>query len=249
MKCRPGDGTRCGYNDSRIRAEADEAGDVMATAQQAKPTQPTNAVAPEQRIVLHNISWETYECLLADHENARVPRFTYDRGELEIVSPLPEHEDRRWATERLIETVIKELGIEFRNAGSTTFRRQDIERGFEPDACFYIQNEPAVRHNVVFDLHTDPPPDLVIEIDVTSSSMDKRGLYAAVGVPEIWRHANGRFTFMHIVDGEYAAGNESRVLPGVTATDVTGLIGVVGTTGRAAWLNRVSEWAESLPHP
>jgi len=215
----------------------------MATAQQTK------AVAQDQRIVLHNISWETYERLLADHESTSVPRFTYDRGELEIMSPRPEHEDRTWATERLVEIVIGEMGIEFRNARSSTFRRQELERGFEPDSCFYIQNESAVRHNNDFDLRTDPPPDLVIEIDVTRSSIDKLSLFAAVGVPEVWRHANGRFTFMHFSDGAYVAGEESRALPGVTVTDVSALIAAVGTTGRAAWLRRVSDWARTLPRP
>ena len=213
----------------------------MATAQR------TRSVAQDQRIVLHNISWETYEHLLADHQDARVPRFTYDRGELEIMSPRPEHEDRAWATERLVELVILEMGIEFRNARSTTFKHQELERGFEPDSCFYIRNESAVRQNNDFDLRVDPPPDLVIEIDVTNSSLDKLRLFAAVGVPEVWRHATGRFTFMHLVDDSYVVIDESRALPGVMATDVSTLIAAVGTTGRAAWLRRVQDWARSLP--
>jgi Uma2 family endonuclease len=198
-------------------------------------------------MVLHNISWETYEHLLADRGDASVPRLTFDRGELEIMSPRPEHEDRTWATERLVEIVILAMGIEFRNAGSTTFRRQELERGIEPDACFYIQNESAVRHTHDFDLRIVPPPDLVIEIDVTSSSIDKLRLFAAVGIQEVWRHANGRFTFLLLSNDSYVASAESRALPQVTATDVSTLIAAVGTTGRATWLQQVQEWASKLP--
>ena len=206
-------------------------------------------VAVQQRIVLHNISWATYECLLADHENTSVPRFTYDRGELEIMSPRSEHEDRTWATERLIETAIQEKGGEFRNTRSTTFRRRDLERGFEADSSFYIQNEYAVRDSDEFDLRSVPPPDLVIEIDVTNSSIDKLAVFAAVRVPEVWRHANGRFAFMHLDDATYVETNESYVLTGVRAADVSDLIAAIGTTGRSAWLRRVEEWARNLPRP
>ncbi len=212
----------------------------MATIQKAKaPTQ-------EQRIVLHNISWQTYECLLADHESASAPRFTYDRGDLEIMSPLLEHEDRRWATERLVEAAVQEMGVEFMNAGSTTFKRQDLDRGFEPDSCFYIQNELAVRHKRSLDLRTDPPPDVVIEIDLTHSSIDKLDLFATLGIPEVWRYEGGRVAILLLSSGAYVPTDESRALPGVTASDVSKLIAAVGMTGRAAWLRRVREWAEGL---
>ncbi|HYI15069.1 MAG TPA: Uma2 family endonuclease [Thermomicrobiales bacterium] len=215
----------------------------MATVQQ-RPK-----VAIQQRIVLHNISWATYECLLADHENTSVPRFTYDRGELEIMSPRSEHEDRTWATERIVETVIQEMGGEFRNTRSTTFRHRELERGFEADSSFYIQNEHIVRDSHELDLRSVPPPDLVIEIDVTNSSIDKLAVFAAVRVPEVWRHANGRYVFMHLDDAAYVDSNESHVLPGVRAADVSNLIAAIGTTGRSAWLRHVAEWARNLPRP
>src|SRR5215212_9595441 len=90
----------------------------------------------EQRILLSNISWETYERLLADHLDSSVPHFTYDRGLLEIMSPNPEHEKINRTINLLVEIVAEEMGLDTENLGSTTFRREDLERGFEPDTCF-----------------------------------------------------------------------------------------------------------------
>lgn len=124
------DGTRYEYDDERERAGADDTGGSMATAQK------TQVATQEQRLVLHNISWGTYERLLADHESA--PRFTYDRGELEIMSPMREHEQINRAIASLVEIVAEVLGVEYDNLGSMTFKRRDLERGFEPDSCFYV---------------------------------------------------------------------------------------------------------------
>src|SRR5947209_15786668 len=104
------------------------------------------AIAPplEQMVVLRSVSWDTYERLLADHRDSSAPRFTYDRGALEIMSPLPEHEKYNRAIAALVEVVAEARGLDFENLGSTTFRRDDLQRGFEPDSCFYIQHELAI---------------------------------------------------------------------------------------------------------
>lgn len=126
-----------------------------------------------QTVILHGVSWKTYESLLADHTDRSVPRFAYDQGELEIVSPSPKHEKLNRGLALLVEVVAEEFGIDVYDLGSTTFKREDLERGFEPDSCFYVQNEERVRGKDRIDLETDPPPDLVIEIDITSPSLDK----------------------------------------------------------------------------
>src|SRR6185503_6502189 len=100
---------------------------------------------PEQRIMLRNVSWETYERLLADHLDSSSPRFTYYRGALEIMSPSSEHEELNRAIARMVEIIIEEMDIDARNLGSTTFKREDLERGFEPDSCFYIQNAELIK--------------------------------------------------------------------------------------------------------
>src|ERR671939_1507804 len=156
---------------------------------------------PEQRVILHNVRWETYERLLADLQDSSAPRLTYDRGTLEIMSSSSEHERYNRTIAQVVEELAVEMEIDLDNLGSTTFRREDLDRGFEPDSCFYIQNAVRVRGKKRIDLTVDPPPDLVIEIDITSPSLDKFPIYAAVGVPEVWRY-DGTHVTMYRLTGE-----------------------------------------------
>src|SRR6266566_7352943 len=133
---------------------------------------------PAQRVIVHSVSWTTYEHLLADLSNQSSTRLTYDRGMLEIMCPLPEHEEWNRTIALLVEVLAEEMRIDVRNFGSTTFRRADLARGFEPDSCFYIQHEADISGKSTIDLTVDPPPDLVIEVDVTSGSLDKFPIYA-----------------------------------------------------------------------
>src|SRR5947209_10864271 len=136
------------------------------------------------RVILRNISWETYERLLKDLENSSSPRLAYVEGVLEIMSPHLEHEGANNALATIVEITLEELDLDFENAGSTTFMREDLERGFEPDSCFYIQNVDRIRGKKKIDMHMDPAPDLLIEIDLTHDSLSKFALYAALKVPE-----------------------------------------------------------------
>jgi len=146
------------------------------------------AILGEQRTVLRNITWSTFESLLKDMGEHRASRLMYDRGTLEIMTPLYEHEKPNRVLAKFIDALGEELNIEVSSAGSTTLKRRDLERGSEPDSSFYIENERFVRGKKGIDLRNDPPPDLVIEIDITSSSLDSFEIYAALGVPEIWRY-------------------------------------------------------------
>ena len=199
----------------------------------------------EQRVVLHNIGWNTYERLLADHENNSAPRFTYDRGELEIMRPSPEHEAYSRSIALLVELLAAELGIDVYNLGSTTFRREDLERGFEPDSCFYIENEERVRGKARIDLAVDPPPDLVIEIDITSPSFSKLPIYAQIGVPEVWRYDGERLKILVLEGSEYAETAESTVVPPVTSNVLSNFMKKSTTTKRTVWLEAVREWARN----
>jgi Uma2 family endonuclease len=203
----------------------------------------------EQRVVLHNIAWETYARLLADNENNSAPRFAYDRGELEIMSPSPEHEKFNRRIAQLVLAVAEEMGVEAEDLGSTTFRREDLERGFEPDSCFYIQNEEEeVRGKARIDLAVDPPPDLVIEIDITSPSLNKLPIYAQMGVPEVWRYDGERMTILVLEGPEYVATNESTVLSPVRSSVLTDLVEKSKSMKRSIWLKTVREWAhDNLP--
>src|SRR5580658_868882 len=125
------------------------------------------ATAPSQgRVVLSGVTWSTYEALLADTETSGT-KFTYDRGYLEIVSPSREHEHVKRLIGRMIDAVTEELEIPISSGGSTTLKLELKQRGAEPDECYYVANEPRMRGHENYDPATDPPPDLVIEVDIS----------------------------------------------------------------------------------
>lgn len=179
---------------------------------------------PEQRVILHNVSWETYERLLTDLQGSSAPRLTYDRGTLEIMSPSSEHERYNRTIAQVVEELAVETDIDLDNLGSTTFRREDLDRGFEPDSCFYIQNAPRVRGKKRIDLTVDPPPDLVIEVDITSPSLDKFSIFAQVGVPEVWRYDGNRLMIFGLFEGDYQERDTSIAFPSTSSADVTDFI-------------------------
>ena len=196
---------------------------------------------PEQRTILHYISWETYQRLLADHEDSSAPRFAYDRGMLEITSPLAEHEEPNRAIALLVEVVAEELGLDLRNLGSTTLKREDARRGVEPDSCFYIQNEPRVRGKTGIDLALDPPPDLVVEINITSPSLDKLPIYARLGVPEVWRYDGKGVTILRLAGEAYVAAAESAALP-LSGEVLSRFVAESKTLPRTGWRRALRAW-------
>lgn len=197
---------------------------------------------PEQRIVLENITWDVYERLLAAHRDRSVPRFTYDRGRLEIMSPSAEHEELKHLIALYVEVIAEELSINVRGLGSTTFRREDMQRGFEPDACFYVQNAGRIRGKTELDLTVDPPPDVVIEIDLTSPSLAKFPIFAQLGVPEIWRYDGRRWQIFRRADAAYVEQAESLAFPSLTAEILTVFLAESRTIDRLEWLRRVRTW-------
>src|ERR687897_1937609 len=171
----------------------------------------------EQRVLLRNISWETYERLLDERGDSRVPRLAYDRGDLEIISPSSEHESVAYFVALLVAVLAEEMRVNAYGVGSTAYRRGDIGRGFEPDASFYIRNEERIRGKPRIDLSMDPPPDLVIEVDITSPSLDKFPIYARASIPEIWRHDGDRLAIFELRGEEYVEVAESRTLSPLTS--------------------------------
>jgi Uma2 family endonuclease len=210
---------------------------------------------PEGRVTLRNVSWETYERLVEEDPSRSAPRFFYDRGVLEIVSPSFEHEQIARVIAALVEELAVELDVDVVSAGSTTFRREDTSRGFDPDACFYLsENAAKVRGKCRISLDAgDPPPDLVVEVDITSPSASKLPIYARLGVAEVWRHDGDRLTILGLQrDGEeegyYAEVPESAFLTParVTGEALTRFVEEGLTSGRPAWTRRVREWAREL---
>lgn len=143
-------------------------------------------------------------------------RVTYDRGTLELMAPSRKHEKRRSLLARLLEAWMLAAGIDFDNGGSLTLQRKDLDRGLEPDECYWIGSFARVAGNEDYDPLRDPPPDLAIEVEVSQSAVDRMGIYAALGIGEVWRLPLQGPVQVHVLTGGgYQAVDRSPTLPGL----------------------------------
>jgi Uma2 family endonuclease len=197
------------------------------------------------RVILPNISWQTYQSLIQDFEKEPAIRLTYNQGTLEIRMPLDPHETYKKLLGRLIEAATEELNIEIRSLGSRTCDREDLARGIEPDQCYYIQNEALVRGMEQIDSNQFPPPDLAIEIDITSSSINRMSIYAALGVPEVWRYNGQTLTMLILHNGEYVAQDNSKALPLLTAEAILNFLAQRNTMGETQWVKTFRQWVKA----
>lgn len=168
-------------------------------------------VPPGQRVLLKDVTWQEFKTILEDLGEHRAARIAYDRGILEIMAPLPEHEDDKEIISDLVKALLEELDIEFRCLGSTTFKNQAMAQGIEPDQCFYIQNESKIRGKKRLDLTVDPPPDLALEVDITSRTHPN--IYQALKVPELWRFEKGKLRINILQNGSYIESQSSLNFP------------------------------------
>lgn len=167
-------------------------------------------------LVIHRVSWDEYERLLEDVSERSHLRISYDCGKLEIMSPLPEHEEYGRFIDGLVRILSEELDLTVQNYGSATWKRQKLGKGAEPDCCYYVRNADRVIGKRKFDLESDPPPDIVVEIDVTNESLSKFSIYAALSVPEIWRYDGNKNQFYELASAGYCEIVESRFFPQLT---------------------------------
>ncbi len=206
-----------------------------------------------QRFVFHAIGWKGYQTLL-DLYGDRPVRLTYDRGNLEIMTPLPIHERYKSLIRRIIDEITMELDIPVIATASTTFRREDLDRGLEPDESYYFANAENLRDPRLIDLEFDPPPDLAIEIDITSSNLDRLSIYASLGIAEIWRFDGESVAVLRLqADGSYAVSKTSGVLPFVPMKDVARWLYESNLKNDTAWGRGVREWVRRelvplMPH-
>lgn len=176
------------------------------------------SIPPGQRVLLHDISWQEFEEILEELGEHRAARIAYDCGTLEIMTPLPEHESNKELVSDLLKALLEELDIEFLTLGSTTFKNEEMAKGIEPDNCFYIQNEARVRGKNRLELTIDPPPDLAIEIDLTSRTHPS--IYEALGVPELWRFGNKNLQINVLQDERYISCEFSPNFPNLPLIDI-----------------------------
>lgn len=202
----------------------------------------TLAARQEERFRFYDVDWEFYDALLARLADRRV-FVTYDRGSLEVRSPSARHENFASLLARLIETLTEELGIAIMSGRTVTMRRPDIERGLEPDACYWIRNEARVRGMDEIDLTRDPPPDLAVEVEVSARLLDREGIYAAIGVPELWRFDGTRLRVLRLGrDGRYRASRRSPSLPMAPLDQIERFLGMRGTTDDNSIVRGFRDW-------
>jgi len=184
---------------------------------------PPQQSSEEKLITLIGIKWLTFKAIMSDVGDGRSWRIAYAEGVLEIRMPLTEHEEPKGMIESFVEAFADALDIEVRKLGALTLEREDLARAIEPDSCFYIQNESVVRGKSI-NLLADPPPDLVVESDYTSSSLNKFSIYASLGVPEIWRYRNQCLVVYQLVEGNYEERENSLAFPFLPIAEIPGLI-------------------------
>ena len=201
------------------------------------------AKAINQKLIMHGVGWDFYEEILKEFEDSNALHFAYDNGVLEIETPTEIHESISDALLILITTICFGLKIGVRSCGSTTYRQRLKAKGVEPDKSLYIQNEAKIRGNFKFDLSVDPPPDVVIEVDITSPSLDKMPIYAALGVPEVWLYKGEAVKFLRLDAGEYQEVEFSIALPILSSAKATEFLNQGLVEDPAVWTQEVYKWA------
>lgn len=196
--------------------------------------------------VLHGIDWATYTRLLRAFERTRRFRLTYDRGTLEIMSPLWEHEKTAYTLGAFIDCIIQELQMQYEPGRTVTLRRRRKSRGLEPDNCYWIASARQLAGKTHLDLRVDPPPDLAIEVDITRSSLDRMSIYAALGVPEVWRVASEGLTFNILESGVYQVRPRSLSFPQLASADLIAFLAQLGQTGTAALIVQFRDWIRKV---
>ena len=197
------------------------------------------------KLELFHIDWDEYERLLSQMGDFPGHRLSYNRGRLIIVSPKREHEFFKLLVGKMSQVLAEELGLDVEATGATTLRRKNLGQGVEPDESFYVQNAAHVVGRLEFDLDVDPPPDVAIEIDMTNASLDKFPIYAALGVPEIWRYDGKTTHFYKLVGENYETIRNSIAFPILTAEDLTRCLGQSKVEGQTATLKAFRQMLRS----
>jgi len=191
----------------------------MFTTNETVNSPPIETLLAEKRVAFYHLDWQSYEKILEALGDNRAARITYYQGTLEIVTPLEEHESAHDRLGILIHILTEELNLNIKSMGSTTLKIPTLKVGAEPDKCYYIQNEPAVRGKKV-DLSIDPPPDIIIEVDITHTDINKKQLYQEMKVPEFWRFNGKKLTIYLLKQNQYQESETSLTFPLLTKSIV-----------------------------
>ncbi len=201
-------------------------------------------VATDSRVLLANVSWSLYQAIAASRGDRPSPRLTYLDGTLELMSPSFWHEALTDRVRIFVLMLARGSGRPCLNAGSTRWERQGVPSGKEPDACFYLDNEPAVRGLREIDLAIDPPPDLAVEVELSHPLSDSLRVYAGLGVPEVWRYDGDSLQFLHLTDdGAFAEREFSRSFPTLRWSEALGRLSMADDRDQSIWSIEVEQWA------
>lgn len=215
------------------------------TALLEPPARRTVAIPAEQRFVFDSVSWEKY--LQADDLfDDRRFRMTFDRGRLEFMTVSHLHEFVKSLMSYFLPVLMEEFGIKRKTSGSMTFRREDLDRGMEPDQCYYLANEPAVRGKDAIDLNVDPPPDLAVEVEVSRSALDRLDILAALGVPEVWCVTADSVRILELSsEGDYRERPDSVNFPGIQSEDVARFLRMRNKLDEESLVESFREWVKT----
>jgi Uma2 family endonuclease len=196
----------------------------------------------EGSIVVYDVDWVNYEKMLQIIGDRRI-HVTYDEGTMEVSMPSQEHEQAAQLLGFFVFQLADALDVDYESLGMTTWKKPNMEKGLESDQCYYIRNAAIVREKVELDLEVDPPPDLAIEVDITSSSLKRMGIYAELRVPELWRY-DGRSMMMYQLqaDHRYRQCETSLSFPALRPDDVARFIELGRTTAKRQWARAIRDW-------
>jgi Uma2 family endonuclease len=199
----------------------------------------------EERSFLQNISWSLYENLLTEIGDDCRARLSYYRGDLEFMTPLASHENYNRQIDLAILLLAEVLDRDYIPCGSMTIKRPDLEAGKEPDSCYYFANEPTVRGKTKLDFTQDPAPDLALEIDITSSSINQLSLYSTLGVGEVWRYDGKTLIFYQLQSGKYTIVDRSPTFPILSPDRVLEFLSDCQTDGINQAVKNLRKWVQA----
>lgn len=204
-----------------------------------------DAMPPGAVTVVNGVEWDEYEDLIRELEGRADVRLSYDNGRLEIMTLSPRHEKPAKLPPHLILVLAQASNLNFLSIGSSTLRKKRKARGTEPDDCYYFTNFKQIADKDEIDLSVDPAPDLAFEVDITSPSLSKFPIYAAIGVPELWRHDGASVSFYRLAGDDYVETDRSGLFPFLTPDALLRFMRIGEVEGVVVMVNEFGEWVKA----
>jgi len=199
-----------------------------------------------QNIVLSGISWQTYRAMLSDMGEHRAARIAYNQGTLTIKMLSELHELINSLLTRIVLAMAEEFDLDIVYMGSPTIERDHLEKGVEPDSCFYIQNA-GQSEGLYAQTSSSLPPDLVVEVDITSPSTQRMLIYKALGVSELWRYTKrNNIVIYHLTDNQYCVAEHSQAFPDLTTVKLNQFLTQSQSQNQNKVIRSVRSWVQSL---